>query len=413
MKHIKLAALVFLFLVACAPTQTTTLQVAVITKTVTATPQIVTVTAVPTDTPTKIPTNTATPTNTPTRTPIPTNTPLPLIAVSFYRVRIEYSTTADWTTLDIDDSDNILTVQLMAINGVPSNVQATPRHLSLNQPLDAAKAGQSVGLTMDFALSLKAVNQPLQFLLQKGAINGSVVRVYNVSGNDAQLIQEITHQVVVRNNTDLNPLTFSVDLATLKNIQPRQARIQRVAPQRMLWAFYYPWYHLSDWSSLQLKDRPSTPYTSNSSSAIARQIDQAQGAGIDGFISSWWGPGSYTDQNLELLLDLAKDRNFKVAIYFETLTDSGPRNVDEISRWLAYAISTYRDHPAFMKVNGKPLIVVWASGSVPLASWKTIFANLRQQGLDAVYLAMGYNATNLDVFDGLHEYGVFTLPHVR
>ena len=56
--------------------------------------------------------------------------------------------------------------------------------------------------------------------------------------------------------------------------------------------------------------------------AIARHIEQAQAAGIDGFITSWWGPGTETDRNLVTLLDLAEERDFKVAIYFETL-DNG------------------------------------------------------------------------------------------
>ncbi len=176
----------------------------------------------------------------------------------------------------------------------------------------------------------------------------------------------------------------------------------------MLWAFYYPWYHANDWSSGALKDRPITHYSSDDRRAIIHQIEQAQTAGIDGFISSWWGPGGYTDQNLKLLLDLAQEKRFFVTIYFETLKGSGPRDKDEILKWLSYAISTYRDYPAFMKVNGKPLIVIWASESVPLATWKSVFAELRAQGLDATYLAMGYNTGNLAVFDGLHEYGVFT-----
>jgi hypothetical protein len=217
---------------------------------------------------------------------------------------------------------------------------------------------------------------------------------------------------VIENNPDFNPLAFSLDLSTLKNTPPRQMRIQRVVPQRMLWAFYYPWYYAGDWSSTQLKDRPATRYASNDPRAIARHIEEAQSSGIDGFVSSWWGPDDYTDQNLKMLLDLARDKNFSVTIYFETLKDGGPRNADEIFNWLAYAIATYRDHPAFMKVNGKPLIVVWASGTVPLDTWKSIFARLRAQELDATFLAMGYNVANLEVFDGLHEYGIFTIPNL-
>jgi hypothetical protein len=59
-----------------------------------------------------------------------------------------------------------------------------------------------------------------------------------------------------------------------------------------------------------------------------------------------------------------------------------------------------------MKVNGRPLIVLRASGSVPLTSWQGILAGLRAERLEAAYLAIGHDAANVAVFDGLHENGV-------
>jgi hypothetical protein len=146
---------------------------------------------------------------------------------------------------------------------------------------------------------------------------------------------------------------------------------------------------------------------------MARHVEQAQSAGIDGFISSWFGPSDNDDRNLRILLDIAQERNFSVTVYFETLGDEGPLAAEEILHWLAYLIRTHRDHPAFMKVDGKPLVVIWASGAVPLDSWDTIFSELRTQGLDATFLAGNYDLSNLEVFDGLHEYGVFLIPDLR
>ena len=354
-----------------------------------------------------------TPTSSPTRSPTPTPTPLPPITVSFYRLRIEYSTTSDWTDLTLQNPVHVLTLRLMDVHGDPTHVDTRRDHLALNQPLEMAEAGQSVGITVDYALAPEALDQPLQFVLHKGALNGSVVRVLSIVADEQRLVQEIDHQVVVEDDPGSNRLTFSVDLSVLGDSPPSQLDIPRAVTQKMLWAFYYPWYNMDDWSSPILKDRPATPYSSDDRQAMARHVDQAQSAGIDGFISSWWGPGGYDDRNLGILLDIAQERNFSVTVYFETLGGDGPLAAEEILHWLAYLIRTHRDHPAFMKVDGKPLVVIWASGAVPLDSWNTIFSELRAQGLDATFLAGNYDLGNLEVFDGLHEYGVFPIPDLR
>ncbi|MEK7405329.1 MAG: glycoside hydrolase family 99-like domain-containing protein [Acidobacteriota bacterium] len=326
---------------------------------------------------------------------------------AYHRLRIEYTTNSDWTTLDLRNPGGVLTMRRMSVTGQPTRVGTQVERLALNQPLSAAQAGQTVGVTVDYALWAAAVDEPLQFLLQKGSQNGAIVRAFALAGGEARLLQEVSHQRVV-GTEGRNPLEFSIDLGPLKASPPQRARVGTTS-QRMVWAFYYPWYRAGDWSSNQLKDRPATRYSSNDPAAMARHITEAQSAGIDGFISSWWGPGHYTDQNLKLLLEQAREKHFAVTIYFETLTGQGPRGEEEIFNWLAHAITAYGGHPAFFKLNGKPLIVVWASGTVPVATWDGIFGSLRAQGLDAAYLAMGFDPGDLSTFDGLHEYGVFTI----
>jgi len=175
----------------------------------------------------------------------------------------------------------------------------------------------------------------------------------------------------------------------------------------MVWAFYYPWYSQEDWNSNQLVDRPAQRYASADPQAIARHIEQAKAAGIDGFISSWWGPGTETDRNLTTLLDQAEERNFKVAIYFETLDNGVGRDENEIFAWIAHVIRTYGNHPAYMQVDGKPVIILWATDAVIPVHWAIVSNALYLQGLEAVLIGMGYSAANLELFDGFHDYAVF------
>ncbi len=338
--------------------------------------------------------------------------PIKATKTSFYRIRLEYVTTSDWSTLEIENTENILTMKQMEVIGEPTRLNTRLDKLSLNQSIALSKEEHSVGVIVDYAISSDTRNQSIRLLLKKGASNGSTVRIFLVVDDQRDLLLEIDHQGTVSGQTGTNPLSFSLDLDEFKKTTKPEKQSVKAPVNKMLWAFYYSWYRIDGWSSARLKDRPATLYDSADSEAVLNHIEQAQSAGIDGFISSWWGPGHYTDDNLKILLDKAKGKDFSVAIYFETLKDGQARDADEIYDWLAYAISTYRDEPAFMKVDGRPLIVVWASNSVALPLWDDIFARLRENGLDAVYLAKGFDSASLDVFDGFHRYGVFTLSDI-
>jgi hypothetical protein len=357
--------------------------------------------------PTIPPTRTATARPTATATTVPTRSPE---TISFYRLRIEFTTSSDWTTLQWLNPENVLAVRQMGTLGSPTNASASMELLALNQPLSAAEAGGLVGMTVDAAVDPQAMAEPLSFLLQKGALNGSTVRIYAVSGEAVDLLLEVDHQIVVASDPGYNPRSFTLDLSGLSDVEPQQVQIGAAGMSHMVWAFYYPWYHQRDWNSDLLTDRPAVRYDSYDPEAIDRHIEQAQAAGIQGFISSWWGPQDYTDQNLFTLLNHAEAHNFRVMIYFETLDNNLGRPQEQLYDWLEYFIQTYGDHPAYMRVDGKPVIVVWASDAVPLDTWRAVFADLGANGYEALFLGMGYRIENLEVFDGYHTYGVFTYP---
>ena len=91
----------------------------------------------------------------------------------------------------------------------------------------------------------------------------------------------------------------------------------RAARPPLVLAFYYDWYDANTWKPDKVPDMPATPYNSNDPGAIARQIQQARGAGIDAFVVSWWGAGNPTDSNFKIMLDQARAANFQVAVDFD------------------------------------------------------------------------------------------------
>lgn len=331
----------------------------------------------------------------------------------FYRLRIEYTTSSDRTRLRIENPEGVLTARVMSVDGTPKWYDVRADGVSMGQELAAVKDGQRIGVTVDYALAAEGVDRHFSLHLQNGSLNESRVRLYIMVGDRAHFVKEIVHSDGGGEQSNGEPLRFLLDLN--ETTAPIACgTMQPTVREHLLWAFYYPWYHLESWSRPELRDHPEKPYESGDPNIMVEHIEAARHAGIDGFISSWWGPGSNSDRNLSLLLDLAKERSFLVSLYFETLADSNGNALssEAIFSWLTYAISTYRDHPAMMKISGKPLIVIWASDTVPLETWRRIFTKLRTQGLDAVYMAMGFGGQSLEVFDGVHSYSIheFTIP---
>ena len=97
---------------------------------------------------------------------------------------------------------------------------------------------------------------------------------------------------------------------------------------RLVFAYYYGWYTKDAWfggvegpSSLSVAFSPSIGfYDSQNISVIDTQMSEASSAGINGFIASWWGPGSFTDNTDKILINEAASQfpGFVVTLYFET-----------------------------------------------------------------------------------------------
>lgn len=225
-----------------------------------------------------------------TETSIPTITPLPPDTVAYYRIRVEYATTSDWSTLELTTPDPVLAMKTVQVNGEPSGYAAGIPNLSLNQPL--SEAGRPVSLIVEYAITPDAIDNGLQFRMQKGDVGSGILDIYILTNGTQERIQSEKYSGVVPNSSGLNPKLFSVDLSPLKGTSPWIASVSRAGREKMVWAFYYMWYYPDGWSSSWLKDRPLEWYASASREVIAKQVDQAQSAGIDGFISSWWDPAA-------------------------------------------------------------------------------------------------------------------------
>lgn len=148
-------------------------------------------------------------------------------------------------------------------------------------------------------------------------------------------------------------------------------------------AFYYPWFP-GAWTQNGIAPfthyRPTLGFYSSSNRAVIRRhIRAMQFASIDAGISSWWGPGSREDIRFPLLLDETKrlNSNFRWAIYYERESTGDP-TPQKISSDLAWIKSRYGSSQAYLRINGRPVIFVYADGidGCPMADrWKAANAS--------------------------------------
>ncbi len=177
-------------------------------------------------------------------------------------------------------------------------------------------------------------------------------------------------------------------------------------------AFYYDWYDANTWKPNKVPDLPTTPYASSDSGAIARQISQARGAGIDAFVVSWWGAGNPTDSNLKLMLDQARAANFHVAVDFEVTSPFYSSKQDAINS-LKNLLATHAQQPAYLHVDGKPVIFFWREQKYSVDEWRDI-RNTVDPNHQSYWIAEGTKEAlpYLSVFDGLHLYSIAWAPDV-
>jgi len=209
----------------------------------------------------------------------------------------------------------------------------------------------------------------------------------------------------------------------LSFIQKQGQRAWTQVPPKVL-AFYYVWYGNPEqsgrwrhWRNVQpdrhfIASATHYPalgaYDSHDPQVIRTHIRQAQQAGIDGFIVSWWGQNRFEDKATRRVLQEAERLGFQVTVYWETAPGSGEKQIRQAVSDLTYLLRRYGSSPAFLKVQGKPVLFVYGRvmHQIPASSWPEIIRQARAQAGDFLLIADGYSIRNARLFDGVHTYNI-------
>ncbi|GAA2712806.1 sigma-70 family RNA polymerase sigma factor [Actinoplanes palleronii] len=168
-------------------------------------------------------------------------------------------------------------------------------------------------------------------------------------------------------------------------------------------AFYYPWYG-ENFTEVGSHFHPSAGrYSVDDPATVDRQIKDMRYAGLQAGISSWWGRGKREDKRLPLLLERGAKLDFSWSVYYEPEGYGDPTPA-QIRSDLAY-LGRYTSSPAFLHVDGKPVIFVWAGDG----DSRCAVADRWRQASQTFYVVLkvfgGYTDCRHQP-DSWHQYGV-------
>ncbi|MBN1954249.1 MAG: hypothetical protein JW900_04275 [Anaerolineae bacterium] len=205
-------------------------------------------------------------------------------------------------------------------------------------------------------------------------------------------------------------LALVVTLLLLASSMARPAPADALG-ERLVLAFYYAWFGWDVWES-GLPDQPLQPYVSTDPAAVERHVLWAQQAGIDAFVQSWYGPqveNNQTEPNLALLLDIAQRHGFQAAVDFET-TSPFFQTEQDVVEGLRYLLDVHANHPAYLRVGGRPVVFFWRQNRFPVDWWVAVRERLDPHHL-SIWIMEGVDLGYLGPFDGTHLYSVAWDPN--
>jgi len=329
-----------------------------------------------------------------------------------YPVELVVTTTSDWTFVRLEKAT--LVVDEVAVE---QGEDAPGLRVTASGSLAIAK--QSVDETRVTVRVVGFIANPgaesIDVVIGKGHIGDTTVSLYAVG--EVAHFARFTHRGIAAGDPPDNARTFSLSARELAaQVEPQALAAPSDADPggRKVLAFYYPWYGIPSgpsgrwvhWNPAHANyDATHVPtagyYDSLDPETVRRHIRQAKAVGIDGFIASWWGLGSFEDRAFNVLLRVAEEEAFLVTVYYE---DAGApaQVVTDVSA----IVFRYASSPAFLAIDGLPVVFFYVrvAEKFSIDDWRGIFAALDATGRAVFGIGDRLDPAYLGAFRGLHAY---------
>ena len=274
---------------------------------------------------------------------------LPVLAeINAYRVVVIVETRSDWTRVVFEDALILnFTFKVTEGRGSPNlRVEVTGSEVRIHK-----RQYDTTLVRVRIEGYLVFQGEEAGITVLKGDLEYTRVEVYAVTLEGEIRILEFLNEGVVEGSKGLNPRSTRISQRELKDALRVEVVVEELPSPRLVLAFYYPWYgnpagpsnRWFHWSGVSYEGIASStdypllgPYDSWDSKVIRSHMVMAKAAGIDGFIVSWWGIGTFEDEAFSRMLDIAAEEDFKLTIYYESVRDIGE---EQIIKELVYMLS--------------------------------------------------------------------------
>ena len=310
---------------------------------------------------------------------------------TFTRVRITVTSSSDWTPI------SLLGVGLAdqaTVSVVPGG-QLVRSSRGFAFRMNPATPGAVA--VVDEVLEVASTAAPV-LRVDKGDVGSVQVAVDRTNVGDVPITTLDTGPGRLRDGA----VEQQVDRATLVG---ESLQIAPVDPRRLVLAFYYPWFRSGSFDAGAWYDRPTGPYATDDPASVATMVDQARGAGINGFIVSWNGTPT-TQNRFDLLAQTVATRpGFSLAAYLELAElqqrAGGHTDVNQIEAAAIAALSRSAQ-PSYLRVGTRPVLFVYGTWTLTPNVWQQVMTDLANQGYDP--FVIGDNSNPGFSFDGYHIY---------
>jgi hypothetical protein len=166
---------------------------------------------------------------------------------------------------------------------------------------------------------------------------------------------------------------------------------------KVVLAYYYIWFNEDNWIKTAAEGGRKEgleglhplvgAYNSWDPAIIEKHMQQMNRALIDALAVSWWYDTRTNGPNaiLDTVFEKAVAHNLKITIDYE----HGRAPLKTVEHDLFYFLNRYKDHPAMLKVEGCPVVMVWTAWGHTPAEWQGVFDRLEQAGIKAFPIMSG------------------------